>query len=197
MKQIEITTRVTEPLNTVEEKITKLGFKKIRTSRIDDIYMCPVVEAITKDTISNNLAKCVLIRQLDTGEQIFKMLTFKNKVFNNGMTISEEKISLDIHDVNKAKELFLALNFKELIRVKDNCIIYEKDGLELAFQQVDGLGLLLEYENVNDFEGVDDEKIKTIKKEMFLEIKNLGIQTTNELDVKKAYELIEKKIEME
>lgn len=180
----------------MEEKITKLGFKKIRTSLIDDIYMCPTLEEITKNNISNNLAKCVLIRYLDTGEQIFKKLTLKNKVFNNGMTVSEHKINLDINDVNKAKELFLALNFKELIRVKYNCTVYKKDGLELAFQQVDGLGLLLEYEHLNAFDGVDDEKIKIIKEEMLIEIKNLGIQITNELDVKKAYELIEKKISL-
>lgn len=195
MKQIEITTRVLDSLNEVSNKLIKLGFKKIRTSIIDDIYMCQNIMSIEKDSISEYLKKSVLIRYLDTGEKIFKKLTYKNKVFNaNGMTISEEKINVDINDINKAKSLFLALNFSELIRVKYECIVYERNGLELAFQEVDGLGLLLEYENVNDFEGIGLDKITETKNLMLREIKNLGVKTTDEIDVKKAYELIEKRL---
>lgn len=195
MKQIEITTRVLDNLNEVSNKLIKLGFKKIRTSIIDDMYMCQNIMGIEKDSISEYLKKSVLIRYLDTGEKIFKKLTYKNKVFNaNGMTISEEKINVDINDTNKAKSLFLALNFSELVRVKYECIVYERNGLELAFQEVDGLGLLLEYENVNDFEGVSLDKITETKNQMLQEIKNLGIKTTDEIDVKKAYELIEKRL---
>lgn len=195
MKQIEITTRVLETLNEVSNKLIKLGFKKIRTSIIDDIYMCQNTIGIEKDNIPEYLKKSVLIRYLDTGERIFKKLTYKNKVFNsNGMTVSEEKINVDINDVNKAKSLFLALNFSELVRVKYECIVYEKNGLELAFQEVDGLGLLLEYENVNDFEGISLDKITETKNIMLQEIRNLGIKTTDEIDVKKAYELLEKRL---
>ncbi len=194
MKQIEITTRILEDLNSVSKKLTDLGFKKIRTSFIDDIYMCPSLNGISKNNISNYLKQSVLIRCLNVGEKTFKKLTYKNKIFNNGMTISEEKINVDINDTDKAKALFLALNFKELVRVKYECIVYEKNGLELAFQDVEGLGLLLEYENINDFEFADDELIKNTKNNMLKEIKALGIKTTDELDVKKAYELIEKKV---
>lgn len=194
MKQIEITTRILEDLNSVSKKLTDLGFKKIRTSFIDDIYMCPSLNGISKNNISNYLKQSVLIRCLNVGEKTFKKLTYKNKIFNNGMTISEEKINVDINDTDKAKALFLALNFKELVRVKYECIVYEKNGLELAFQDVEGLGLLLEYENINDFEFADDELIKNTKNSMLKEIKALGIKTTDELDVKKAYELIEKKV---
>lgn len=194
MKQIEITTRILEDLNSVSKKLTDLGFKKIRTSFIDDIYMCPSLNGISKNNISNYLKQSVLIRCLNVGEKTFKKLTYKNKIFNNGMTISEEKINVDINDTDKAKALFLALNFKELVRVKYECMVYEKNGLELAFQDVEGLGLLLEYENINDFEFADDELIKNTKNSMLKEIKALGIKTTDELDVKKAYELIEKKV---
>lgn len=194
MKQIEITTRILEDLNSVSKKLTDLGFKKIRTSFIDDIYMCPSLNGISKNNISNYLKQSVLIRCLNVGEKTFKKLTCKNKIFNNGMTISEEKINVDINDTDKAKTLFLALNFKELVRVKYECVVYEKNGLELAFQDVEGLGLLLEYENINDFEFADDELIKNTKNSMLKEIKALGIKTTDELDVKKAYELIEKKV---
>lgn len=194
MKQIEITTRVTEDLNTVSKKLSQIGFNKIRTSLIDDIYMCPTIDALTPLNIADFLKKCVLIRYLDTGTIVFKKLTYKNKVFNHGQTVSEEKINVDINDIEKAKSLFLALGFKQLVRVKYECIVYEKDGLELAFQDVDNLGLLLEYENPNDFEGKSLKIIEKTKQEMLNKVKNLGIATTNEIDVKKAYELIKKEM---
>ena len=39
MKQIEVTTRVKQSLNDVSKILEKQGFSKIRTSRIEDIYM--------------------------------------------------------------------------------------------------------------------------------------------------------------
>src|SRR5699024_1589171 len=101
MKQIEITTRILEDLNSVSKKLTDIGFKKIRTSIIDDIYMCPSLNGISKNNISNYLKQSVLIRCLNVGEKTLKKLTYKNKIFNNGMTISEEKINVDINDTDK------------------------------------------------------------------------------------------------
>lgn len=194
MKQIEITTRVIDDMNNVSKRLLQQGFKKIRTSHIDDIYMCSSLEGLTNHNIANFLKKCVLIRYLDTGTAIFKKLTYKNKIFNNGQTVSEEKINVDINDIEKAKSLFMALGFEQLVRVKYECIVYEKDGLELAFQNVEDLGLLLEYENSKSFDNADFEIVEKTKKEMLEEIKKYGIATTNEIDVKKAYELIQKRM---
>ena len=69
-------------------------------------------------------------------------------------------------------------------------MVYNKDKVEYAFQDVENLGVLIEYENMNDFEGKSLDEINTVKKNMFEEIKNTGINLTEEKDVKKAYELI-------
>lgn len=63
-----------------------------------------------------------------------------------------------------------------------------------AFQDVEKLGVLIEYENMNDFEGKSLDEINSAKNNMFEEIKNTGINVTDEKDVKKAYELILKNI---
>lgn len=195
MKQIEITTRVLENLCDVSKNLSSKGFNIIRKIIIDDIYMCPQINIITKKDIPNCLKKSVLIRYRETNGEIHKALVYKNKVFDkNGTTLSEEKINLDIKDIDNAKLLFLALNFRELVRVKYNCLVYEKNGLELAFQDVEGLGLVLEYENLNDFAGASEKEIEATKENMLKEIKALGIKTTNEIDVKKSYELIEKSL---
>lgn len=193
MKQIEITTRVLEDMSIAESKLLKLGFKKIRSGMIDDRYMCTNLDGLTESNIADYLKQCVLIRYIDMGVTKVKKLTYKTKLYQNGVTISEEKINVEIDDTEKAKLLFKALNFKELVRVKYIYVVYEKNGFEIAFQDVDGLGLLLEYENAKDFDGVDANAILKIKQNMLDEIKTLGLLVTDEFDVKKAYELISKR----
>ena len=97
---------------------------------------------------------------------------------------------MDCSDLEKAKELFEHLEFEELIRVKYKVTVYSKDKVEYAFQDVENLGVLIEYENMNDFEGKSLDEINSAKNNMFEEIKNTGINLTEEKDVKKAYELI-------
>lgn len=112
----------------------------------------------------------------------------------NGNVISEKKINLDIQDLEKAKKIFECLGFNELVEVKYHVIVYEKNGMELAFQIVENLGTLIEYENVNDFEGKSLKEINTIKQKMYDEIKNTGINISEDMNIKKAYELIKKNL---
>ena len=72
---------------------------------------------------------------------------------NRNNSKSEQKINLDCSDLEKAKDLFKHLEFEELIRVKYKVTVYSKDKVEYAFQDVENLGVIIEYENMNDFEG--------------------------------------------
>ena len=191
MKQIEITVRLNENIQSAMDKLEKQGFKKIRESKIDDVYMTSKLKELNKDNIQNILKKSVLLRSLKLDNKEIKKITYKNKeIDEKGDVISEQKINLDCNDLEKAKELFENLEFKELIRVKYKVVVYSKDKVEYAFQDVENLGTLIEYENVEDFEGKSLEKINNAKKKMYNEIKNTGIYITEEKDVKKAYELI-------
>ena len=77
----------------------------------------------------------------------------------SGNVISEQKISIDIQDIEKAKKIFECLGFKELVEVKYHVIVYANDGIEFAFQIVENLGTLIEFENESDFEGKTLEEI--------------------------------------
>ena len=59
-------------------------------------------------------------------------------------------------------------------------------------QEVENLGTLIEYENINDFEGKGTDVICKAKEEMYNEILKTGIKIADEKSVKKAYELIRK-----
>lgn len=191
MKQIEITVRLDEEMQSAINKLENQGFKKIRESEIDDIYMTSKLKELNKDNIQSILKKSVLLRNLKLENKEIKKITYKNKdIDKNGDIISEQKIDLDCSDLEKAKDLFEHLEFEEFIRVRYKVTVYSKDNVEYAFQDVEDLGVLIEYENIDDFDGKSLDEINNIKNNMFQEIKNTGINLTEEKDVKKAYELI-------
>ena len=190
MKQIEITTRVMEPLDTVIQKLQNQGFKKIRKSRVEDEYLTMQKDQIKKENILQILSTCVLLRYLNANGKIMKKITYKHKIYQNDIVMTEEKINVDCGDLESAKKLFNALNFQVLVKVSYDVIVLSNHKMELAFQNVENLGLLLEYENERDFSEESEEKIINEKKHMLNEIKQLNILITDEFDVKKAYELI-------
>lgn len=197
MKQIEITVKVNNTLDEVDEILISKGFKLIRKSRVEDEYVCPNDINVNRENILKVLSSSVLIRYLKTQDGEFKKITYKDKKYDkNDMVISEEKINVSINDIQSAHKLFKKINFKNLVDVKYDVIVYSNNDYEFAFQNVEGLGLLLEFENENDFEGVSDEAIANEKQKMYEIIKNYGIKVENNYDIKKAYELVMKKIEL-
>lgn len=191
MKQIEITVRLNEDIESAKLKLIQKGYKLIRESDIDDIYMSSKIDELNKENITKILTKCVLLRSLKLENTEIKKITYKNKEYDqNGDVISENKINLNCENLNKAYDLFSNLDFEKLVEVKYHVSVYEKNGVEFAFQDVENLGILIEYENVNDFEGKSLETINKEKEVMYQFMINEGLNLTEELDVKKAKELI-------
>lgn len=194
MKEVEITLRVKESIEECKNKLERQNFRMIRKSLIDDIYMTQKKDLLSENNIDDILKSCVLIRYLNANGEEFKKITYKNKVYNGNDIVSEKKINVDCKDLNKAKELFEALNFEELVRVKYDVIVFSNGEKELAFQQVENLGLLVEYESTKNMDNCTIDEIMNEKENMRQEILNLGIVIENNMDVKKAYELIQKTI---
>lgn len=194
MKQIEITVRLNEKIEDAIAKLENKGFKKIRESDIYDIYLTNLNIEIKKENIQELLRHSVLLRNLQSNGKRIKKITYKDKKLdNNGDVISEHKINLDCNDLIKAEKLFECLGFYRLIEVKYHVIVYRKEEKEFAFQIVNNLGTLIEYESINDFDQKSISEINNAKYEMLKDIKECNIAITDEYDVKKALELISKK----
>ena len=195
MKQIEITVRLNEDVKVAMKKLEKLGYKKIRESDIEDIYLTSKLNELNKDNIQYILKKSVLLRKLKLADKEIKKITYKNKEYDEkGTVISESKINLDCSDLEKAEELFKNLDFERLVVVKYHVIVYSKGTLEYAFQIVENLGTLIEYENSDDFSNKSISDVNIAKEDMYNQILETGINITKEKDVKKAYELIAKSL---
>ena len=171
MKQIEITVRLNEDIESAIKKLELQGFKKIRESEVNDVYMTSKLNQLSKDNIQDILRKCVLLRYLKLEGKEIKKITYKNKEIDKyGEVISEQKINLDCNDLENARKLFEHLEFEELVRVKYKVVVYSKDNVEYAFQDVENLGTLIEYEGTKDFEGKSIKEINEAKDKMYNEI---------------------------
>ena len=92
--------------------------------------------------------------------------------------------------MDTARKLFQALGFKTLVYVRYNVTEMKKDNLHFVFQEVEGLGSVVEYESPHDFLGASLDEIRQEKQKLFQRLKSLGLHLSNETDVKKAKELI-------
>ena len=104
---------------------------------------------------------------------------FKNSLTDNNINDILSK-SILVRYLNENGNIYKKITYKDKKYVK----------LELAFQNVENLGLLLEYENKNDFDNATQEVIKNEKLNMLQEIQTLGINVSDETDIRKAYELL-------
>lgn len=194
MKQIEITTYVNNTLQEVDDILKRQGFKVIRKSKIKDIYKTLKYNELNKNNILNILSESVLIRYLKVNDKDeYKKLTYKNKIYDNDIVISKEKINVTIDDINKMNKLLELIGLKTIANVNYDVIVYSNDDIEFCFQSVENLGLLLEYENKNDYDGYTNEEILSEKFKMLKEIQKYGLNISNDIDVKKAFELIKHK----
>ena len=195
MKQVEITRYLLETEESAFDKLKKQGFKLIRTSMIEDKYLTSKIRELTKDNIQYILKNSVLLRYLKVEGKEFKKITYKYKnVDKDENIISETKININCEDLSEAEKLFENLGFELLTIVKYKVKVYEKNGIELAFQNVEGLGNMIEYENEEDFENKNPSEIEEAKQKMEEKIESFGLLIEKERDVKKAKELIEKSI---
>lgn len=194
MKQVEITVRVNNNEHEIKDILENQGFKIIRNSRIEDKYVSQLTDKLNGDNIPYILENCVLIRKIILKDSEVKKITYKQKKYENGNLLYEEKTSVNIDNIENVVKLFSKLGFKNLVDVNYDCFVYSNNKIELAFQNVEGLGMLLEYESAEDFEGKTTEIIYNKKQKMLKEIKSLGLNIENNTDIRKATELIKKSL---
>ena len=82
MKQIEITVRLLEDIKKAIEKLEKIGFRKIRESDIDDVYMTTKLKELNENNIQYILKKSIILRNLKLENKEINKITYKKKEFD-------------------------------------------------------------------------------------------------------------------
>ncbi len=190
MKEIEITVKVFDSVEKTKNILARQGLKIIDTYSTKDIYLSQ--DTNLSQSIESVLNKSVILRQIVTPSKVIKKIVHKNKVYDGDTLLYEDKINLKCEDLENAKLLFEALGFKELVIVQYDSFVYQKQGLELSFQNVKDLGLLLEIES--DKKNLESEEdVMHEKRRLYNLAKSLSLNIGDELNIKKAKALIEKR----
>lgn len=167
----EITVKIKGSLNEFYKIIEEKDFKIAHKFSMNDAYFIPETLNLNKMSTREILSKAILVREIKgkTSGKIIKKITFKIKNFDdNGNILSQEAINCDIIDIEEAKKLLKAIGYQEIMCIKEDDVVYEKDGLQLAIKDIKNGHNLIEIETE------DNDDLNTIDK---------LIQRINKLDI--------------
>ena len=152
MQTIEITVKVKETKESVKNKLISNGFIQTSDEYGDDIYMTRDLDKLDKNNILELLNKSVLLRHhYGKYREERKYLVLKDKNYKDGHVTSEEILSAKIDDIDIMKKMLERLGFEELIQKNQYFNDYTKGDIVFILEEVKDIGLLIEYENINNF----------------------------------------------
>lgn len=185
----EITLKIKCELNEFYKIIEEKGFKIIDEFSMDDTYFVPKEVDLDKTDIRDTLSKALLVRDIigKMSNKRTKLITFKIKNFDKaGNILNQESINCNILEIEDAKKLLKVIGYKEIMNIKENDVVYEKDGFQLAVKDIkDG-------DNLIEIETEENDEIDTIEK-LIQKVNKMGIPVyTDNYFVKKAEIELEK-----
>ena len=185
----EITLKIKCELNEFYKIIEEKGFKIIDEFSMDDTYFVPKEVDLDKTDIRYTLSKALLVRDIigKMSNKRTKLITFKIKNFDEaGNILNQESINCNILEIEDAKKLLKVIGYKEIMNIKENDVVYEKDGFQLAVKNIkDG-------DNLIEIETEENDEIDTIEK-LIQKVNKMGIPVyTDDYFVKKAEIELEK-----
>ena len=167
----EITVRVKGDLESFYKTVEEKGFKVEDRFKMDDTFFVPENLDLESMTAREILAKAVLVRIVERENgRLVKNITYKRKVFDeDGNILSQSKVECDVLDVEDAKRLLSAMGYKEIMRIKESDIAFEKDGFSFAVKDIENGAKLIEAEadlKVEEMNTLDKIKVMFDKYEI-------------------------------
>lgn len=167
----EITVKIKCNLDELYNILEKKDFKIVDKFSMDDAYLVPNEIDLDKINSREILMQAILVRDI-TGKisnRRTKKMTFKIKKFDEyGNILSQSAVNCDILNTDDAKRLLNAIGYQEIMNIKENDIVYEKDGLQLAIKDIENGDNLIEIETTESADLNTIEKL--IKKINEIEI---------------------------
>lgn len=192
---------ITVKINCSTQEMCKIlenkGFSMVDKYDLEDIYYIKKNLDIKKQPIKEIFKKYILIRSVTQylpnnfviSNNIIK-LTVKNKdIETNGTITRQEKKDCQIQNIKQGKEFLHALDYRELMTIKEKAIVYGKGELKLVIKDVYNSDNLIEIETVDGNRDLDTtEKLKEKLNELNIPV------NTNDYFVKKAENVLKKLI---
>ena len=169
-KSNELTLRIKGDIESFIKNLENNGFEKGETFTLDDYYYIPSNLNIDNLSTREIIAKAIIVRNVTDISPVYEekhKMTFKKKVFGpSGEILSQEAAYMSIKDDKEAFKFLEALDYKLLVHIFEDDVVYKKDNFEFAIKNIKNGDKLIEVETEEGNETCDTiEKIeKSLKK---------------------------------
>lgn len=179
----EITVKIKGSIENLYKILEERNYKIVDKFYMDDYYYIPANLEIEKMTTREILAKAVIVRNIknEMYDRCNKKITFKIKeIDDKGNILKQEALNCEVINTDDAKKLLNAIGFKEIMNIKENDVVYEKDKIPLAIKEI------INGDNLIEIETEDRDGFRTTE-ELKKTVNGLDIPIeTNNYFVKKA-----------
>ena len=167
----EITVKIKGNIEDLYKVLEERNYEIVDKFYMDDSYYIPENLEIDKMTTREILAKAVIVRNIknEMYDRYDKKITFKIKeIDDKGSILKQEALNCEVVNTDDAKKLLRAIGFREIMNIKENDVVYEKDKIPLAIKDI------INGDNLIEIETEDRDGFRTIE-----ELK----ETVNGLDI--------------
>lgn len=185
MKETEITVQVLEDFDLIKNKLIYNGFKITEEIIMIDYYFSRYSKEELKNLEYSEMIKnSFLVRKIVTENECEIKLLYKDKVLDeNQNVISEQKISCDIMDIESILRIFKCAGLTCWCELKQNMQVFDNSKTSFVLQNVDDLGLFIEYEEDENMKEFNEyEKINILLNRL----KKLNFKIGEDISCKKV-----------
>lgn len=158
----EITVRITCSIQEMYNILENKGFNIIDEFSLNDTYLIPKDLKTEQMSSREILSNAIIIRNViqKMPYKVINKITFKRKEFDdNGNILNQTSTNCEILNINDAKKLFEAIGYKSIMEIRENDVVYAKDGLQLAIKDIQNGEKLIEIETIES-----DKRLNTTDK---------------------------------
>ena len=182
---IEVTVQVFEELEIAQEKLKNMGFEILEKYTMEDSYFSRFdmeeIKILDFATLSKN---SVLIRKILNDHPV-NYFIYKNKSFDeNGDVMNEEKVRTKVSEPEIIKEILGNANLCNYANFRTDIYVYKKEDIIFTLQDVENLGVFIEYEEDNTMENLQSEQKRAL---IISRLKELGLKLGEDFNCKKVF----------
>ena len=185
MRETEITVAVLEGVNDTLDKLKSQGFDLTEKILMTDYYYSKYPDEVLGNfSYEEMIRNSFVLRKVESAVCESQLIYKDKELDENGAVVSEEKIKCSVADFDKTAKVLSAAGLNRWIELKQNMYLFEKEEIVFMVQDVEGLGVFIEYEEDDTMEGLSTyEKIE----KMATTLKGLGLKLGDDLSCKKVY----------
>lgn len=189
----EITVQVFNDLEYVKSFFENLGFSFVEKYYMNDFYFSKFnVEELKQMEYLQILNNSFLVREIKDDSCSVQLIYKKKEVDEKGQVLNEEKVRVKLDNLENALKIFNLSKINKWCELKNTTYVYKKGEIELLVQNVDDLGVFIEFEEFDSIKNLSDtEKIEY----MTSYLKTFNLKFGEDYSCKKVYMKFLKKFE--